>query len=86
VAADQVGEGSPADLLGAEGLDEQGQRPGDPDRVGHLDLGPVGVVISPASTTSPVVSSVSTATREPGSSVSAASTIASEIWSATLSG
>ena len=44
------------------------------------------VVISPASTTSPVVSSVSTATRDPGSSASAASTIASEIWSASLSG
>src|ERR1700740_14124 len=44
------------------------------------------VVISPARTTSPVVSSVSTATRDPGSEASAASTIASEIWSATLSG
>jgi hypothetical protein len=44
------------------------------------------VVISPASTHSPVVSSVSTATRDSGSSASAASTIASEIWSATLSG
>ena len=44
------------------------------------------VVISPASTTRPVVSRVSTATRDSGSVVSAASTIASEIWSATLSG
>ena len=44
------------------------------------------VVISPASTTRPVVSSVSTATLDCGSAASAASTIASEIWSATLSG
>ena len=42
MVADQAGDGGPADLFGAEGLDEQGQRPGDPDRVGHLDLGPVG--------------------------------------------
>ncbi len=44
------------------------------------------VVISPATTTSPVVSRVSQATREPGSWSSRASRTASEIWSAILSG
>ena len=44
------------------------------------------VVISPATTTSPVVISVSQATRLSGSSASTASRTASEIWSATLSG
>src|SRR5207248_10483819 len=46
----------------------------------------VSVVISPATTTSPVVISVSQATRLPGSSVSTASRTESEIWSAILSG
>src|SRR5918997_4729653 len=45
-----------------------------------------GVVISPASTTIPVVIRVSQATREFGSIVNAASSTASEIWSAILSG
>src|SRR6478736_654776 len=44
------------------------------------------VVISPATTTSPVVISVSHATRLFGSFASAASSTASEIWSAILSG
>src|SRR5687768_2580427 len=44
------------------------------------------VVTSPARTTCPVVTSVSTATRLFGSSLSSASRTASEIWSATLSG
>src|SRR5580693_3456679 len=44
------------------------------------------VVISPATTIRPVVSIVSHATREKGSPLSAASTTASEIWSAILSG
>ena len=46
----------------------------------------VVVVISPATTTRPVVISVSQATREFGSPASAASRMASEIWSAILSG
>ncbi len=46
----------------------------------------VSVVISPATTTSPVVISVSHATRPFGSSASTASSTASEIWSAILSG
>src|SRR5919201_4896127 len=46
----------------------------------------VFVVISPPTTTSPVVISVSQATRPAGSSASTASRTASEIWSATLSG
>jgi hypothetical protein len=46
----------------------------------------VFVVISPATTTSPVVISVSQATRPPGSSASTASRTASETWSAILSG
>ena len=46
----------------------------------------VSVVISPATTTSPVVISVSQATRPPESSVRTASSTASEIWSAILSG
>ena len=46
----------------------------------------VSVVISPATTTRPVVISVSQATRLIGSFVSAASRTASEIWSAILSG
>src|SRR5947209_18800018 len=44
------------------------------------------VVISPATTTRPVVISVSQATRPSGSSVRTASRTESEIWSATLSG
>src|SRR5215218_10723720 len=44
------------------------------------------VVISPAITARPVVTSVSQATREAGSSASKASRTASEIASATLSG
>src|SRR4051794_32738329 len=44
------------------------------------------VVISPATTTRPVVISVSHATRLIGSLLSAASRTASEIWSAILSG
>src|SRR5881227_2350551 len=46
----------------------------------------VSVVISPATTTRPVVISVSQATRPLGSSSSTASSTASETWSATLSG
>jgi hypothetical protein len=46
----------------------------------------VSVVISPATTTRPVVTSVSHATRPCGSSVRTASRTESEIWSATLSG
>jgi hypothetical protein len=46
----------------------------------------VSVVISPATTTSPVVTSVSQATRPYGSSVRTASRTESETWSATLSG
>src|SRR5215467_9091 len=46
----------------------------------------VDVVISPATHASPVVTSVSAATRASGSSVRIASRIASEIASATLSG
>ena len=46
----------------------------------------VSVVISPATTTRPVVTSVSQATRPFGSSASTASRTESEIWSATLSG
>src|SRR5581483_9017876 len=46
----------------------------------------VDVVISPATTTSPVVISVSQATRPSGSSASTASRTESETWSATLSG
>jgi hypothetical protein len=46
----------------------------------------VEVVISPATTTSPVVTSVSHATRPLGSSVRTASRTESETWSATLSG
>ena len=44
------------------------------------------VVISPATKTTPVVTRVSHATRPNGSSVSTASSTASEIWSASLSG
>ena len=44
------------------------------------------MVISPATTTSPVVTSVSQATRLLGSFARAASRIVSEIWSAILSG
>src|SRR5215218_3338962 len=46
----------------------------------------VSVEISPATTTSPVVISVSQATRPPVSSASTASSTESEIWSAILSG
>ena len=46
----------------------------------------VEVVISPATTTSPVVISVSQATRPSGSSARTASRTESETWSATLSG
>src|SRR5437867_5340416 len=46
----------------------------------------VSVVISPATTTSPVVISTSQATRPCGSSARTASRTASETWSATLSG
>jgi hypothetical protein len=46
----------------------------------------VSVVISPATTTSPVVISVSHATRPFGSSARTASRTESETWSATLSG
>src|SRR5688500_6146404 len=46
----------------------------------------VVVVISPATQASPVVTSVSQATRARGSSARIASRTASEIWSATLSG
>src|SRR6478672_11014827 len=46
----------------------------------------VSVVISPATTTRPVVIRVSQATRPLGSSCSTASSTVSEIWSATLSG
>src|SRR5262249_11027035 len=46
----------------------------------------VSVVISPATTTSPVVISVSQATRPSGSSARTASSTESEIWSAILSG
>src|SRR5437764_611392 len=46
----------------------------------------VFVVISPATTTRPVVISVSQATRPSGSSARTASSTESEIWSATLSG
>src|SRR5438067_3772981 len=46
----------------------------------------VDVVISPATTTRPVVISVSQATRPPGSSARTASRTESEIWSAILSG
>src|SRR6058998_1902336 len=46
----------------------------------------VSVVISPATTTRPVVTSVSHATRPCGSCASTASRIVSEIWSAILSG
>src|ERR671937_827379 len=46
----------------------------------------VEVVISPATSTTPVVTSVSHATRPIGSSASTASSTASEIWSASLSG
>src|SRR5215212_7475594 len=46
----------------------------------------VEVVISPATTTRPVVTSVSQATLLMGSSASAASRMVSEIWSAILSG
>src|SRR5215831_5089514 len=46
----------------------------------------VSVEISPATTTRPVVISVSQATRPAGSSASTASSTVSEIWSATLSG
>src|SRR5436305_6467432 len=46
----------------------------------------VSVVISPATTTSPVVISVSHATRLIGSSARTASRTESEIWSAILSG
>ena len=42
MVAHQLGNELGVDLLGAEGLDEQGQRPGDADGVGHLDFGPVG--------------------------------------------
>src|SRR5215469_15204532 len=44
------------------------------------------LVISPATTMVPVVRRVSQATRDSGSPASAASTTASEIWSAILSG
>src|SRR5215471_70989 len=44
------------------------------------------LVISPATTMVPVVSKVSQATRDSGSPARAASTTASEIWSAILSG
>ena len=44
------------------------------------------VVISPATTTMPVVTSVSQATRPLGSSARIVSRMASEIWSAILSG
>jgi hypothetical protein len=42
MGAHQVRDERPRDLLGAERLDEQGERPGHPDRVSDLDLGPVG--------------------------------------------
>src|ERR1700735_812253 len=44
------------------------------------------VVISPETTTRPVLTSVSQATRPSGSSFMTASSTPSEIWSATLSG
>ena len=44
------------------------------------------VVISPATTATPVLTRVSQATRARGSRASSASSTASEIWSATLSG
>src|SRR5512134_2280659 len=44
------------------------------------------VVISPATTATPVVSRVSQATRDPASWSSISSRIASDTWSATLSG
>jgi hypothetical protein len=44
------------------------------------------VVISPITTTRPLVTAVSQATREYGSSLSMASKIPSEIWSHILSG
>ena len=44
------------------------------------------VVTSPATMTTPVLTSVSQATRPRGSAVRIASSTASEIWSATLSG
>jgi hypothetical protein len=44
------------------------------------------VVTSPATTTTPVLINVSQATRPRGSSLTMASSTASEIWSATLSG
>jgi hypothetical protein len=46
----------------------------------------VSVVISPATMTRPVVTSVSQATRPLGSAARTASRTESEIWSATLSG
>ncbi len=46
----------------------------------------VSVEISPATTTRPVVTSVSQATRPFGSDARTASRTESEIWSATLSG
>jgi hypothetical protein len=46
----------------------------------------ISVEISPATTTSPVVISVSQATRPPESPASTASSTESEIWSAILSG
>src|SRR5213082_2147211 len=46
----------------------------------------VSVVISPETTTRPVLTSVSQATRPPGSSRRTASSTPSEIWSAILSG
>src|SRR3954447_5975086 len=42
VLVDQLGDPGLPDLLGAERLDQQRQRAGDADRVGDLDLGPVG--------------------------------------------
>ena len=61
---------------------------GHPDKIADQISDAVvdAVVISPATTIRPVVSRVSQATREYGSPARAASTTASEIWSAILSG
>ena len=50
----------------------------------HVDPGAGGV--SPATMTTPVLTRVSQATRPRGSAAMIASSMASEIWSATLSG
>ena len=52
----------------------------------RLDVDVAVVVISPATTTKPVFTRVSTATRLCGSCASMASSTASEIWSQILSG